>query len=109
MPIAFTVSSDEMLTTITLGYDFNGCSGSHEFADLHVRTAPDLTCIPGPCSGVLASYRAFSYVDGSLGVGPVTQVNGLFLPGNQARGQVVFTAYPSCGTAPPAEWIATKR
>lgn len=109
MPIAFTVSSDETVTTITVGYAFNGCSGSHTFLDLNVRTAPDLTCIPGPCSGALASYRAFGYLDGSIGAGPVTQINGLFLPGNQARGQAVFSEYPACGTAPPVEWTATKR
>ena len=109
MPIAFTVSENETVTTITLGYDFNGCSGSHTFSDLNVRTAPDLTCIPGPCSGVVTTYRAFAYSNGSVGGGPVTQVNGLFLPRNQARGQVTFSDYPSCGTAPPVEWTASKR
>jgi hypothetical protein len=109
MPIAFTVSADETITTITLGYDFNGCSGSHTFSDLLVPTRPDVTCIPGPCSGALTTYRAFGYSSGSPAAGAYTQINGLFLPGGQARGQVVFSAYPSCGTAPPVEWTATKR
>jgi hypothetical protein len=109
MPIAFTVSSDETVTAITIGYDFNECSGSSAYSDLNVPTAPQVTCIPGPCSGVVTSYRAFAYLNGSFGSGPVTQINGLFLPGNQARGQVTFTDYPSCGTAPPAEWTARKR
>ena len=107
-PIAFTVASDETVRAITLEYDFNGCSGSRTFSDLNVRTAPDLTCIPGPCTGVLPSYRAFSYADGSPGSGPRTQVNGLFLPGNQARGQAILD-YPGCGTPTTVQWIATRR
>jgi hypothetical protein len=108
-PIAFTVAADETLTSITIGYDFNGCSGSQTFSDLAVATAPDLTCIPGPCTGVLQSYRAFGYSQGSPGAGPYTQVNGVFLPGSEARGQAVFSEYPSCGTATGVEWTATPR
>jgi hypothetical protein len=107
-PISFVVSPNETVTAITLGYDFNGCSGSHTFADLNVPTAPNLTCIPGPCSGIQESYRAFGYSTGSAS-GPYTQLNGLFLPGNQAKGQAVFRDYPSCGTAPAVEWTATRR
>ena len=72
MPIALTVSADERVTTITLGYDFDGCAGSHTFSDVNVATAPDVTCIPGPCSGAVVSYRAFAYVNGEFGSGPVT-------------------------------------
>ena len=108
MPISFLVSPDETVTTITVGYDFNGCSGSHTFVDLNVPTAPDLTCIPGPCSGVQESYRAFGYSVGSA-AGPYTQLNGLFLPGNQAQGQAIFRDYAGCGTAAPVEWTATRR
>jgi hypothetical protein len=108
VPIAFTVGPNETITTITLGYDFNGCSGTHTFSDLLVPTKPDLTCIPGPCTGTLTTYRAFGYSNGSSATGPHTQINGLFLPGGQARGQAVFSAYPNCGT-PPVEWTATKR
>ena len=108
MPIRFVVSPNETVTTITVGYDFNGCSGSHTFADLNVPTAPNLTCIPGPCSGIQESYRAFGYSVGSVGA-PFTQLNGLFLPGNQAKGQAVFRDYVGCGTATPVEWIATRR
>jgi hypothetical protein len=57
----------------------------------------------------LTTYRAFGYSNGSPATGPYTQINGLFLPGGQARGQAVFSAYPNCGTPPPVEWTATKR
>jgi len=108
MPISFVVSPNETVTTITVGYDFNGCSGSHTFEDLIVPTAPNLTCIPGPCSGIQESYRAFGYSVGAPGA-PFTQLNGLFLPGNQAKGQAVFRDYAGCGTATPVEWTATRR
>jgi hypothetical protein len=107
MPIAFSVSEDEMVTTITLGHRFNGCSGSETFSDLNVRSAPDLTCIPGPCSGRLASYRAFGFADGPSS-GPRTQINGLFLPGDRAQGQASFFDYHGCGNA-TVEWSATRR
>jgi hypothetical protein len=109
MPIAFSVSPDERVTTIALGYAFDDCSGSHTFSDLDVSTVPNVTCIPGPCSGTLMSYRAFGYVNGSFGSGPVTQVNGLFLPRNEARGQVTFFDYPGCGATTAVEWTAAKR
>jgi hypothetical protein len=38
MPISFSVSPNETVTAITVGYDFNGCSGSHTFTDLNVPT-----------------------------------------------------------------------
>jgi hypothetical protein len=108
-PITFVVSPDERVTTITLGYDFNGCTGSHTFSNLSVPTAPDLTCIPGPCSGVLSSYRAFGYSAGSVVAGPMTQINGLFLPRNEAKGQVTFRNYAGCGDLITTEWTATRR
>jgi hypothetical protein len=107
--IAFTVSSDEALTTIAVGYTFNGCSGTQTFAGLNVPTAPNVTCIPGPCSGTISTYRAFAYSSGSIGMGPSTTVNGLFLRGGRAQGQVSFLDYPGCGTAAGVEWTATRR
>ncbi len=107
-PIAFTVSQDEKVTSITLGYGFNDCSGSREFLKLNIPTAPDLTCIPGPCPRTAVSYRAFGFSDGTVAGGPYTQVNGVFLPRNQARGQAIFSGYPDCGSA-TVEWTATRR
>lgn len=108
-PIAFSVSPvDETVTRITLGYDFNGCSGSHEFLDLNIPTTSNVICLPGPCSGRLESRRSFAHSDGSPAAGPYTQINAVFLPGNQARGQMVFRDYPGCGAA-TVEWSATRR
>lgn len=108
VPIAFSVSREEKVTSITLGYDFNDCLGTRRFLELSVPTAPDVHCIPGPCPRTATSYRAFSHSEGTPGAGPYTQVNGVFLPRGQARGQAVFSDYPQCGSA-TVEWTATRR
>lgn len=108
-PIHFTVAPNETVVAITIGYDFNGCTGSHTFDDVSIRTAPDVHCIPGPCSGTVASYRAFAYSAGPLSGGARLQINGIFLPGDRAQGQVSFFDYPSCGSAPGVTWTATRR
>jgi len=108
-PIAMTVSSNETLTAITVGYSFNGCSGTQTFSNLNVPTAPNVTCIPGPCSDPISSYRAFAYSSSSDGTRSGTSINGLFLPGGQAQGRVTFRDLPSCGTAEAVEWTATRR
>lgn len=107
-PIAFSVSPDEKVTSITVEYEFNGCSGVREFQQLSVPTAPDVTCIPGPCSRTLNTYRAFGFSDGTVAAGPYTQINGVFLPRNQARGQAIFSNFEACGSA-TVQWTATRR
>jgi hypothetical protein len=107
-PITFTVSPDEKVTSIIVGYGFNECSGTREFFELSVPTAPDVTCMPGPCSPTLASYRSFGFSDGKVAGEPYTQVNGVFLPRNQAKGQVIFRDFPNCGSA-TVQWTATRR
>jgi len=106
--IAFTVSEDETVTSITLGYSFNRCSGTRKFQELNVPTTPNLTCIPGPCPSTAASYRAFGFSDGTYGAAGYTQINGVFLPRNQAKGQAIFSDYPDCGSA-TVQWTATRR
>lgn len=107
-PITFVVSEDEKLIAVTLGYDFGDCSGTLKLVDLSVPTAPDLHCIPGPCSGVASSFRQFGFSDGGGPPGPYTQINGVFLPRNQAKGQAVFSNYPDCGSA-TVQWTASRR
>ena len=107
-PIRFTVSDDEKVTAITVGYSFNGCSGSHTFSNLSLNTAPDVICIPGPCPGTITSYRHFSYSNGSLD-GPFTSLNGLFLTPSRAEGRASFRNYPGCDSALDVTWSATRR
>lgn len=108
-PITFTVSPDEILTTLAVGYSFNDCSGTQTFSNLNVPTKPDVTCIPGPCSDTVSSHRQFAYSSGRAATEPNTFVIGLFLPGNRAQGQASFQNYPGCGTATGVEWTATRR
>jgi hypothetical protein len=107
--ITFTVSSDEILTTLSLGHSFNGCSGMQTFSNLQVDTAPDVDCVPGPCSGTITTYRAFGVSSGSREAGPSTTVTGLFLPGGRAQGVAAFNDFPGCGTVTGVEWTATRR
>ena len=107
-PISFSVSAGEKVTAITIGHNFNGCSGVETFSDLNLETAPNVTCIPGPCSPGIQSYRAFNYGSGPP-AGPRTSVNGLFLSASRAEGTAGFQNYPGCGSATGVPWTATKR
>jgi hypothetical protein len=109
MSITFTVSPDETLTQIAIGYRVNGCSGSQTFTNLTVRTAPEVICASGSCPPGVTSYRAFNYASGIFGRGPATVVNGLFLPGDRAEGRASFWDYPGCGSEGPVTWTATRR
>ena len=104
--ISFTVSPDETLTSLAVGYSFNGCSGIQTFSNLNVSTKPDITCIPGPCSGTVSSYRQFAYTSGRAATEPSTTIIGLFLAGNRAEGQVSFRDFPGCGTSAGVTWVA---
>ena len=106
--MTFTVSSDQKVTAIAVGYSFNGCSGTQTFSNLNLDTAPMVTCIPGPCPDSVSSYRAFGYSARSPD-GPSTSVNGLFPSTTRAEGQVTFRDYPGCGTAVGVGWAATRR
>jgi len=107
-PISFTVSSDQKVTAITVGYTFNGCAGTQTFANLSLETAPTLICLPGPCAPSLTSFRSFNYSTGPFN-GPSTSVNAVFQGTGRAEGQVAFRDFAGCGSATGVGWTATKR
>jgi hypothetical protein len=107
--ITFTVSADERVTTITLGHDFNGCSGSETFSGLSLNIKPDVECIPGVCPPGVSSYRSFGYMAGNPVQGPSTQIDALFLSTERAAGSVNFRSYPGCGNAIGVAWTANRR
>ena len=107
-PVRFTVSGDEKVTEITIGYSFNGCAGSHTFSNLNVETAPTVICIPGPCSRAIDSFRALHYQNGAPGTAS-TSIDGLFLQSNRAEGQAHFRDYPGCDSALGVTWSAARR
>jgi hypothetical protein len=106
--IAFTVSADEKVTALTIGYSFNGCSGTQSFSNLNLDISPNVTCIPGPCPAGVQSFRGFGYASGPI-EGPFTSVNGVFLSTTRAEGSVGFRDYPGCGSAIGIPWTATRR
>ena len=107
--IAFTISSDQLVTAITLGYAFNGCTGLQTYSNLSLSIVPQVTCVPGPCPSSVSSYRQFSYQTGGAAQEPMTQVNGILFSGGSAQGSANFRDYPGCGTVVGVAWSATKR
>ena len=110
VPITFTISSDEHVTSISVGHDFNGCSGSQTFSNLDLPIATNITCPQGPCPAQLSTYRAFYYSDGipTFDDRPTTFVYGHFPTMTLASGAVGFRNYPGCGTV-YAMWTASRR
>jgi hypothetical protein len=107
--VTFTISGEEKVTTITLGYEFSGCSGTQTFSNLSLSIAPQVECIPGPCPAAVTSYRAFGYSSGNPIEGPSTDFNAVFMSSGSVQGQVNFRAFPGCGSAVGVSWSATKR
>ena len=106
--ISFTISSSEAVTAITVGYSFNGCRGSQRFENLNISIVPQVTCIPGPCSPSITTFRQFGYASGNPLQDPSTQVNGLFLSTSSAEGSANFRNFVGCGDAIGVAWTATR-
>jgi len=96
--IAFTVAGANQVTEITIGYDFNGCSGTKTFSGLNVDIA---TPAQGANSG-------FAFGSGPPGGADNTQVLGTFTSSTTATGSMVFGAYAGCGSS-AGTWSATRR
>jgi hypothetical protein len=90
-PIAFTVSSDQKVTAITVGYSFNGCSGLNTFPNLNL----DIGYPPNPAAP--SAGPGFGYGSGPPDGPNYTQIYGSFSSNTAATGSVVFGAYAGCG------------
>jgi hypothetical protein len=104
--IAITVSSDQRVTSITVGYRFNGCSGSKTFPNLSLETArpqppPGNPQVPAPFDNPRFAYES------APDLLTYTLVSGAFTSSETANGAVFFTDYSGCGHA-HAIWNATK-
>ena len=108
-PITFTISSDQNVTTLTIGHEFNGCSGSQTFSSISVSILPQVQCIPAPCSNQLMSYRAFHYSVGNSLDEQGTSLNAVFLSTDRVEGLVHFRNFTGCGNALSVPWSATRR
>lgn len=104
VPISFTVSADQTVTSITVGYRFNGCTGSNTFSNLSLRIgdSPFPPRVPTPGSA------GFGYGSGPPDGANYTQVQGTFTSNQASTGSVVFLNFGSCGNA-VANWAASRR
>jgi hypothetical protein len=98
-PISFTVSADQKVTAITVGYSFGSCSGSNTYSNLNLAIGTGLN----PSSGV-----GFGFGSGSPEGPSYVQVYGSFASSTTASGTLVFGSFPGCGNA-GGIWTATKR
>jgi hypothetical protein len=99
-PISFTVS-DRKLTTLTLGYTFNGCTGT-------VAVEPNVTLENIPTAPV--PVFTADYQSGPVGTPNRLLIHFLFTSTTAANGMAIYTDYEGCGTGPViAPWTATKR
>ena len=99
-PITFTVSSAQKVTAITVGYSFNGCSGSNTFSNLNL----DIGVTPNPATSL---GPGFGFGSGSPEGSNYTQVYGSFRSNTTASGTVIFGDFTGCGNA-IAGWTATR-
>ena len=99
-PITFTVSGDLTLTSLALGYRFNGCEGSATYAP-----GAALTRVPTAPTPVYSGV----YESGPVGSASRTIVTFLVTSTTEAHGMVIFIDYPGCGTTPTTvTWTAAK-
>jgi hypothetical protein len=96
-PIAFTVSADLRVTTLSIDYAFDTCSGT-------VTMSPNA---PLANPNGAASAVAISAPNGLSGPSR-TSVNFLFSSPTHANGTAQFFDYPACGNS-NATWTANKR
>jgi hypothetical protein len=107
-PISFTVSQDQRVTTISVGYSFNGCTGMSTFQNLSLIIAA-LDPFGDPRVPTPPSFGpGFGYGSGQPDSPNYTQIYGSFNSDDLAMGSVVFGAYDGCGNS-GGTWSASRR
>lgn len=96
--IRFTVSADQRVTALSVGYSFNGCSGTKTFPDLSLPIAPN------PIQPGLAR---FEFNSGPIEQPNYTGVTGTFASTTSAEGLMAFGNYDGCRNG-LASWSASK-
>jgi hypothetical protein len=99
--MSFSVSSGQKLTKITVGYNFNGCTGS-------TTLLPDASIENVPTAPIPVG--SATYESGAVGTANRTLINFLFTTERDAHGLLIFVDYSGCGTGPiSAAWTANRR
>jgi len=97
-PISFTISANQIITDITVSYNFNGCSGTKAYSGLAIpiRMPTPQQSLPG-----------FEFASGAREdpdfVGVTASLNG-----SDAAGLTAFTNYQDCRNG-IASWDAHRR
>jgi hypothetical protein len=102
--IAFSVSAQNIVTSITIGHNFNGCRDTRTFPNLSVPIGE--SDLPGRVP--TPSGAAFGFGSGSPEAPDFVQVIGQFSSSRMAHGTVTFLNFEKCGNA-VATWNATTR
>lgn len=101
MRISFSVR-DKKVTSISVGYNFNGCNGTNSFPNLNLAIGypPNPTSpYPGP---------GFGFGSGAPDGPNYTQVYGTFSSATAATGSMIFGAYTGCGNS-LGIWSASRK
>jgi len=108
--IAFTISQDERVTDISIGYRFDICTGTKTFSNLALAIAPNVTCLPNPCPADVTSFREITFQSTGATGDPSTGLAGVFGADGTVRGSATFRNYPGCeNIVGTATWSATRR
>jgi hypothetical protein len=99
-PITFTVSLDQKVTAITVGYSFSSCAGLNTFSGLNL----DIGNGPNPATSL---GPGFGFGSGPPDGPNYTQLYGSFSSNTTATGSMIFGSYPGCGNA-AGIWTATR-
>lgn len=101
MRISFTISEQKVMS-LSVGYNFNGCSGTNTFPNLSlvIGYPPNMaTPYPGP---------GFGFGSGAPDGPNYTQVYGTFSSSTAASGSMVFGDYAGCGNS-IGIWSASRK
>lgn len=98
-PLSFTISADQRVTDISIGYDFNGCSG--------VRTFPGLSIAIG-ASPFGSQGQGWGFGSPTSDRTDHIQVYGAFTSDRTATGTSLFIEFPGCNSG-VGNWSATKQ
>jgi hypothetical protein len=105
--VSFTVSPNQKVTSITVGYNFNGCSGSRTFSNLSLDIATVQRPPGSPSAGPFEN-AGFGYGSGPIDQPDFLGISGSFTSTDTAVGVLTFSNFSSCGNG-VAIWNATRR
>jgi hypothetical protein len=102
-PITFSVSAPNIVTSITIGHNFNGCRDTQTFSGLSVGIGE--SSLPGRMP--TPSNTGFGFGSGSPEAPHFVQVTGQFTSSQAASGAVTFLNFDDCGHS-VALWNASR-